>query len=478
MQDIFQGKDAKKTAIIHGGKSISYGALRALTKEYTDYFQAHGLQAGDVVLFVMPLSIRFYAALIALISMGARAFILDSLAQGRFSQAINKGGARHLLVEILGKPRVIPLFSRSERPNSRKSKLETKGSLMTFTSGTTSLKIIERSADFLQAQAKILDDSLKLAESKVILTTLPVFVLAHLYYGVTTILSDKNTVDLRQILKEKPDKIIAAPHYLGLLTEVVSKAKVALPALKEILVGGAPVFPRLAGKVLETLPDVAFTAVYGSSEAEPIAHLHITKESLHLVSEIACAGGGLCQGRPLCSTFVVAKEKLQEFARRDGDGNCFSREELETILCAPGEKGEIIVAGPHVVETYLNGAGNRGSKFVFDGVTYHATGDAGYFDSEGLLYLCGRAGYQSQIEEGRYPLEVEARALSFAGVTMSAYLEEKGQPYLFVTSEKLVSPDLLEYARKHNMRLRLRKRLPLDRRHNSKVLYEELRLSI
>jgi Acyl-CoA synthetases (AMP-forming)/AMP-acid ligases II len=292
MQDIFQGKEAKKTAIIHGGKSISYGALRALTKEYTDYFQAHGLQAGDVVLFVMPLSIRFYAALIALISMGARAFILDSLDQGRFSQAINKGGARHLLVEILGKPRVIPLFSRSERPNSRKSKLETKGSLMTFTSGTTSLKIIERSADFLQAQAKILDDSLKLAESKVILTTLPVFVLAHLYYGVTTILSDKNTVDLRQILKEKPDKIIAAPHYLGLLTEVVSKAKVALPALKEILVGGAPVFPRLAGKVLETLPDVAFTAVYGSSEAEPIAHLHITKESLHLVSEIACAGGG------------------------------------------------------------------------------------------------------------------------------------------------------------------------------------------
>lgn len=479
--DFKNGPDGQKTAIIQGSEKITYGGLKDLTAQYMQIFRQGGLASGDTVLLLLPLSPRFYAALIATISLKARAFILDSLGGGRVSQVISKVRPRHLLIDVLGKPRLITLYARAKDGSMKNYGAQTKeGALLTFTSGTTRLKIIERTESFLKAQAHTLDQSLALSDSKIILTTLPVFVLANLYYGVTTILTDKKSVDLTGILREKPDKIIAAPHYLTLLTSLISAQKVTLPFVQEVLLGGAPVFPRLAQALLATFPGARVTAVYGSSEAEPIAHLEITAESLKLSRQRAASGAGLCQGQVLCRTRVVDRDKLRALAGRDD----LKQSDLDQITCAEGQKGEILVAGPHVVQSYLDGEGDLGTKFCFDGEVYHATGDAGYFDQDNL-YLCGRAVYKSSLASECYPLEIEALALTDEAVQMSAYLEEKGQSYLFVSAVNKdkdaaleLSQPLLDYVASKNIKLRLRQNLPLDKRHNSKVLYEKLRLSI
>lgn len=475
------GKDGVKTAIIQGSEKISYDGLQDLTTDYTRIFRQSGLAPGDTVLFLLPLSPRFYAALLATISLKARAFILDSLGGGRLSQVISNVRPRHLLIEALGKPRLITLYASAKKTLEENCDgQEKEGALLTFTSGTTRLKIIERTESFLKAQAQMLDQSLGLSNSKVILTTLPVFVLANLFYGVTTILTDKKCVNLPEILREKPDKIIAAPYYLTLLTTILSAQKTTLPFVQEVLLGGAPVFPRLGQALLATFPGARVTAVYGSSEAEPIAHLEINQKNLELSGQRAASGGGLCQGKVLCPTRVVDREKLSALSER-----ChLTQADLEQITCPDGKKGEILVAGPHVVQSYLNSADNLGTKFCFDGLVYHATGDAGYFYQD-KLYLCGRAAYKSSLASDCYPLEIEALALTDEAIEMSAYLEEKGQSYLFVSAAnknmdaalKLSQP-LLDYVASKNIKLRLRQNLPLDKRHNSKVLYEKLRLSI
>ncbi|MDA0679819.1 MAG: AMP-binding protein, partial [Proteobacteria bacterium] len=67
-----------------------------------------------------------------------------------------------------------------------------------------------------------------------------------------------------------------------------------------------------------------------------------------------------------------------------------SAEGFETLMMSCGGIGEIVVTGKHVLRGYADAARNRATKIEVDGTIWHRTGDAGYFDQAGRLWLVGR----------------------------------------------------------------------------------------
>lgn len=118
--------------------------------------------------------------------------------------------------------------------------------------------------------------------------------------------------------------------------------------------------------------------------------------------------------------------------------------------CAPNEPGVLLVKGPNVFAGYLDSSQNKG-VLLDDG--WLVTGDLGYFDDEGWLFLTGRAkdlivrsGHNidpSMIEEAlmQHPAVGLAAAVgkpdSYAGELPAAYVQLN--PGASATSEELMA---------------------------------------
>src|SRR5690606_34695162 len=106
--------------------------------------------------------------------------------------------------------------------------------------------------------------------------------------------------------------------------------------------------------------------------------------------------------------------------------------------------------------------------------------DAGYLDTEGRLWLLGRA--QARISDNRgtiYPFAVECAASRIDGVRRSALVQHAGKRLLIVEPTRGAPADLpdvlarqLPWARLDAVRLM--GRIPVDRRHNAKIDYTAL----
>jgi acyl-CoA synthetase (AMP-forming)/AMP-acid ligase II len=94
------------------------------------------------------------------------------------------------------------------------------------------------------------------------------------------------------------------------------------------------------------------------------------------------------------------------------------------IPCLANTPGEIAVAGDHVLTGYLHGKGDEETKFQSAGRTWHRTGDAGYLDEQGRLWLLGRC--SAKIEDTRgtlYPFTVETSLSFMPEIARSAAIE-------------------------------------------------------
>ena len=82
----------------------------------------------------------------------------------------------------------------------------------------------------------------------------------------------------------------------------------------------------------------------------------------------------------------------------------------DELLVAPGEVGEITVAGPSATDAYFNReAQTRLAKIEERGEhgvrTVHRMGDVGWFDGDGRLWFCGRKSHRVETADG--PLYTE-----------------------------------------------------------------------
>jgi acyl-CoA synthetase (AMP-forming)/AMP-acid ligase II len=134
-----------------------------------------------------------------------------------------------------------------------------------------------------------------------------------------------------------------------------------------------------------------------------------------------------------------------------------------------------------VVAGYLNGTGEHGTKFEVDGRRWHRTGDLGYLDGAGRLWLMGRCA--ASIRDARgvlHPFAVECAALQEETIAKAALVAQDGHRVLVVQPRSERAPVDGERIREAMSWARLDRvvpcpRIPMDRRHNAKVDYPALR---
>lgn len=353
--------------------------------------------------------------------------------------------------------------------------------LITFTSGSTGQpKGIVRSHGFLMAQHRALESALSLEAGQIDLITLPVFVLANLASGVTSVLADTDlakpgSADAgavgNQVEEEGVTRTAASPAFLRRLLDRPDSLK----SFDRVYTGGAPVFPPLLDALKSANPSSKVFAVFGSSEAEPIAHIEHGEVS-ERDREMMQTGRGLLVGTPV--------QEIRLRVIRDSWGH-----PLETMTgagfkemeCDDEEPGEIVVTGDHVLKGYLNGIGDEETKLSVDGEIWHRTGDAGYFDSRGRLWLLGRCSARTSVGgKPLYPFAVEA-ALSFdSTIQRSAVATARGRAVLAIEFSPGAQPELdlmriKEAVSWSGLEEVLEvSAIPVDRRHNAKVDYPAL----
>ena len=275
-----------------------------------------------------------------------------------------------------------------------------------------------------------------------------------------------------QIRRLEPVGLTTGPAFLSRLVAHCSTHRETLPELDRIRIGGGPIFPDLLAKLAQVAPRARVTAVYGSTEAEPIAHVC---DSEIATQDIAAmwAGRGLLLGRP------VDAARVRILPDRWGAPiGPFTAAEFDRAALPVHTAGEITVSGAHVLRGYLDGIGDADTKFRVDGIGWHRTGDAGYLDERGRLWLLGRC--SARISAGDadsrgtlYPLGLETRARRLPEVRASALCARGAQRILAVEPRCRLSPGQAARLRRRLLAMGIDevqfvRRIPMDRRHNAK----------
>ena len=492
-----------------GDRVVSFAELSRRVSAGAAFLESLGLRGGQAVLVFQPVSIELYEILLSAFHMGLRVMLADPSAGKSFlslccqrlrPDAFFGSWKAHALRLAVKDLRRIPVAIRSgpwfpgtvrwntDGPANPLVELpDEEPALVTFTSGSTGVpKAAVRTHGFLLAQHHALSRSLKFGEGEVDLITLPVFVLANLASGMTSVLAATNLAkpgspDIAtvrsQCSRHGVTRCAASPAFF----EAFLRSSAGLPHLEKVFAGGAPVFPDLLRRLRASLPDAMIHSVYGSTEAEPIAHF-AAEEADAASDPMTRAGGGLCSGRPVEE--ITLRIICDQWGAPLGP---FAESDFASLEMPAGGAGEIVVAGDHVLGGYLDGIGENETKIRVGGRVWHRTGDAGWMDDKGRVWLLGRcseklpafpAAEGLPADAARYPFAIECALRElFPDIRMAA-IEWKNERTLVVGRRREDAPSALiaGAAGKLGMAsVRYFPDLPLDRRHNAKIDYPALR---
>ena len=260
-----------------------------------------------------------------------------------------------------------------------------------FTSGSTGVPkgVVYRHRHFV-AQVGMLRDAFGIEAGGIDLPTFPPFALFDPALGLTSIIPD---MDPTRPAKADPRKLHAAIGRFGVtqlfgspaLMRVLAGHGEPLPTVRRVTSAGAPVPPEVVARMLALLPpDAQLWTPYGATECLPVAV--IEGRELLALRERTEAGSGTCVGRP------VARNTVRIIRIDDGAIADWS----DALQVAPGQVGEITVAGPSATDAYFNRDAQTALAKIRERLPdggeriVHRMGDLGWFDGDGRLWFCGR----------------------------------------------------------------------------------------
>jgi acyl-CoA synthetase (AMP-forming)/AMP-acid ligase II len=260
-----------------------------------------------------------------------------------------------------------------------------------FTSGSTGVPkgVVYRHRHFV-AQVAMLREAFAFEAGGVDLPTFPPFALFDPALGVTSIIPD---MDPTRPARANPRKLLAAIERFGVtqlfgspaLVAVLAHHGVALPTVRRVTSAGAAVPPEVVARMRALLPDDAqLWTPYGATECLPVSV--IEGRELQATREATERGAGTCVGLPVPPNDV-------RIIRID---DAAIAEWSDALRVAPGQVGEITVAGPTATDAYFRrDAATALAKIrerLPDGSEriVHRMGDLGWIDGDGRLWFCGR----------------------------------------------------------------------------------------
>jgi acyl-CoA synthetase (AMP-forming)/AMP-acid ligase II len=501
-----------RTAIVEarggGRRAIGFGPLAESVAALAAGLEDRGVSAGDRVLLFVPMSIDLYVALVAVLHRGAVAVFVDAWAgRARIDAAIRAARPRaflgtpksHLLrlvspalravpIKLVADRRWFPLERTMRRGRSRPAALVEGDApaLVTFTTGSTGRpKAAARSHAFLWAQHQALARELAPRPDDVDMPTLPIFVLNNLATGITSVLPDfdpRRPADIdpvrvhRQMVRERVTTTSGSPAFYDRLATWCRSSGERLE-VRALFTGGAPVLPPLARRLAAVTAGTVHV-VYGSTEAEPIASIEAQAMEQAMADPAAM---GLCVGPP------VPELELRLVRPHDGP-LVLGPEGWPAWAIGPGEVGEVLVSGAHVLPGYLDDPDSDRAQKVRDGArVWHRTGDGARLDASGRLWLMGRVAHRvRRAGQTWWGTAAEVRALRVDGVSHAAYL---GLPDGRLGARAVLCVEVpgarLDADRERRLRealaeipiddLRGLSRIPRDPRHASKTDLERLK---
>jgi acyl-CoA synthetase (AMP-forming)/AMP-acid ligase II len=483
-----------KVALIFRDKKLTFGDLEKSVTATAAYFLGKGIRKGDRVMVFVPMSDDLYRTVLALFRIGAVAVFLDEwvglkrlnaccrLAACSALIGTPKGrvlawlvpGLRQISLHLgLGYDKIsaVPNFPETARDDI---------ALITFTTGSTGTpKAAIRTHGLLDEQFRALVPLINPREGDICMPVLPIVLLINLGAGITSVIAEykaskPGSLDparvVAQIREYQVNTVIASPFFVKKMAGYLLAEGVRFNELKKILTGGAPVFPAEARTYTEAFPNADIRIVYGSTEAEPISSIVAGS----LASQADASFRGLRVGHPeRCVSMKIISITDQEIMAADIG-------ELEKQKVALGEIGEIIVSGKHVLRAYLHNPEALKRNKIFVGETcWHRTGDSGYLDENGDLFLTGRCNSLITIQDkmlSPFVYENHLQALDSVEIgtimlwngRLTAVVELKGNAPREPVRQAI---GLLPEAIADIVFIR---KIPRDPRHNSKIDYEKL----
>lgn len=228
-------------------------------------------------------------------------------------------------------------------------------------------------------------------------------------------------------------------------------------------------FPAEAKVYRNAFPHAHIGIVYGSTEAEPMSMIAIDEL---IASE---TGRGLNVGR------IEPGATVKIIAISDESIAVDDEEALSKLEVAPGDIGEIIVSGKHVLRDYLNNPDALKRNKIFAGTKcWHRTGDSGFRGDNGNLFLTGRCTSLIRTPNGLLSTFLfENRFQTINGVEAGTVMMLNDQLTAVIELSDPAQREVVQSAVKTMPEafadIVFVPKIPRDPRHNSKIDYEKLK---
>jgi long-chain acyl-CoA synthetase len=385
------------------GRETTWNQTLEAVQRKAAVLQARGIRPDDRVALLGGNSDEFYQSLLAIIWAGGIAMPLNMrFAVPEIAYCLTDSGSRILLVDEefldmvpgisgsapalesvislgIGRPEAgVDSFAELARQSEPAAAAERGGddiATLYYTGGTTG-----RSKGVILSHHDFVVNSLQWALAIGVSSTERNLVIApmfHLVGGLNSLAAAIFTYTLVIVRKFDPGELVKTmqqqavtkaslvPVMLDMIVDWLQAHPTPLPALRRIDYGGAPMSEKGLRKALAALPGTGFYQVYGQTEGGP--NISVLDARYHVL-EGPLAGRLRSAGQPIHGvTVAILDEQGHELPQ--------------------GETGEICVRGLTVSRGYWNLPEETAAAHKFG---WLHTGDAGYFDQDGFLYIVDR----------------------------------------------------------------------------------------